>query len=158
MLNVVNPYTFGGDTSILPYRVDVLAWSSADGVSGMTYTRNQSSSNLGGGSALQASAADADDGDYMEWDVLTAAGTYRLDLVYMTAANYAVVDVLIDGSSIGTFDAYSASLTRNVVGSVTGISMTAGHHTVRVAANGKNASSTDYFITPQSVTLTRTGA
>ena len=156
MLNVVNPYTF--DSAILPYRVDVMAWSSADAVSGMTYTRGQNSSNLSGGFAQQLDATDASDGDYMEWDVLVAAGTYRLDLVYMTAANYAVVDVLIDGSSIGTFDAYSASLTRNVVGSVTGISMTAGHHTVRVAANGKNASSTDYFITPQSATLTRTGA
>ena len=156
MLNVVNPYTF--DSAILPYRVDVLAWSSVDGSSGVTYTRSQSSTILGGGVAGQSNAANADDGDYMEWDVLVDAGTYRIDLFIITATDRAIHDVLIDGSSIGTTDGYSAGTVRNVVASFTGVALAAGHHTVRVAANGKNASSTDYFISPQSLTLTRTGA
>lgn len=156
MLNVINPYTF--DSAILPYRVDVMAWSSADAVSGMTYLRNANNTTLGGGSAFQQNAADADSGDYMEWNVLTAAGTWRIDLFYVQGADKAVLDVLIDGTSIGTADAYAAGTSRNVVASFTGVALAAGNHVLRVAANGKNAASSDYIIQPQTLALTRTGA
>lgn len=156
MLNVINPYGF--DSSILPYRVDIIGWSAADSVSGMTFTRVQNNAELGGGVASQASAADSDNNDYMQWNFLVESGTYRLDLIHTKWASYAIFDILIDGVSVGTVDGYNASILHNVVTSITGIVLTAGHHTVRIAANGKNASSTNYTITTQSVTLTRTGA
>lgn len=156
MLNIVNPYTF--DSAVLPYRVDVMAWSSADATSGVTFTRTQSVANLSGGAASHSNAADADNGDYMEWEFLVDAGTYRLDALIQQGVDRGIFDFAVDGSSLGTVDGYAAATTRNVLASFTGATLAAGHHTVRVTANGKNASSTDYVIALHTITLTRTGA
>ncbi len=149
------PYTF--DSAILPYRVDVLAWSSVDGSGGMTYTRTQHSGFLSGGIAGQANLADGDDGDYMEWNVLVAAGTYTLTFFYYSDSQRCKSTWSIDGVDVGTVDLYGAP-TFNVVGSISGIAIGAGNHTLRARANGKNASSTDYLLGVTSITLTRTGA
>ena len=156
MLNVINPYTF--DSAILPHRVDVTAWSSVDGSGGVTYARAQNSNYLSGGAATHVTAGDADDGDWVEWDVLVDSGTYTVTMVYGSAPNRGIHDVKVDGTSLGTVDGYTAGTIRNNVASFTGVALAAGHHTIRVAINGKNASSSDYLLDVQVITLTRTGA
>lgn len=158
---LIDPYRFAAaasDTFIMPYRQDVMAWSSVDGSGGMTYTRYQTSANLGGGSAAQASTADSDDGDYYEWFVNLEAGTYTVTVIYTKFTNGAICDVLIDGTSIGTFDRYNLTANVNNVVTFAGVAVTAGNHTLRIAANGKAGSSSDYVIDVQAVTLHRTGA
>lgn len=158
---IIDPYRFAAasDTFIMGYRQDVLGWSSVDGSSGMTYTRFQSSSRLGGGVGAHASTADADDGDYMEWFVNLAAGTYTLTHIYNQSTDRGIVRWSLDGTSVGTVDCYGAVATFNTVGSITGITVAAdGNYTLKGAIDGKNASSSDFFLDVQSVTLTRTGA
>lgn len=160
MTLVVDPYTIAPaatNTFIMPYRADVMAWSSVDGSGGMTWTRSQSSGNLSGGIAGQANLADADDGDYMEWFVTVEAGTYTLTFLYYRDGARCSSTWSIDGVDIGTVDLYGTGAF-NVVGSIASITIGAGNHTVRARANGKNASSTDYALGVQSITLTRTGA
>lgn len=146
------------DNMLYQPRQDIISWGGIVASSGLTYSRVQSSGMLSGGMASQASTADADDGDWMEWSVNLAEGVYKLSIIYSKWASYAILDILIDGVSVGTFDLYAAATAHNNVGSITGIVLSEGNHTLRIAANGKNPSSTDYYITPQSITLTRTGA
>ena len=148
-----------GDTFIMGYRQDVLGWSSADAVSGMTFTRTQASGNLGGGSAGQNGAADAEDGDY--WDVFVnlASGTYTFTLIHLKGTALGVCELLLDGTSLGTIDCYNASNTDDNVSAITGVAVAAdGNYTLRIKVNGKHASSSDYLLGVQAVTMTRTGA
>lgn len=157
---VIDPYRFAaaGDTFIMPYRQDVMAWSSVDGFGGMTYTRMQASTLLGGGVVLQASAADADDGDYYEWYANLAAGTYTLTFLFWRDTDRAITTWSLDGVDIGTVDQYGSNAP-NTAGTISSITVAAdGNYTLRCRANGKHASSTDYYLTIQSVTLHRTGA
>lgn len=158
---VIDPYRFAtsSDTFIMPYRQDHLGWSSNDGTSGVTYTRTQGSGNIGGGYAGQNGAADADDGDY--WDAFfnLAAGTYTFTVLYRANTTHGILELLLDGVSLGTIDTYNGSATNNNVSSISSVSVAAdGNYTLRMKVNGKNASATDYLLAVQSVTATRTGA
>lgn len=158
MSMVIDPHRFGGDTFIMSYRQDVMTWSSVDGSGGMTYTRVQASFLLSGGMSRQANSGDSDNGDYMEWFVNLSAGTYTLTVVYRQATTSPIVDYKLDGVTVATVDQYG-TLTDNVVAAATGIVVAAdGNYTLRALVNGKNASSTDYWMQTKTVTLTRTGA
>ena len=136
----------------LPHRIEIVPWGFWKSVTGLN-GRSQASSNLGGGSLFLTANPNS-----VTWEVLLDAGTWALDVIYGASSDRAIFDFLIDGSSIGTVDAYAATLTRNVAAAITGITLAAGHHVLRIAANGKNAASADYFLTPFTLTLTRTGA
>ena len=157
---VIDPYRFAAaaDTFIMGYRQDVMAWSSVDGSSGITYTRAQSGSYLGGGVGGDSGAGDADDTDYQEWFVNLAAGTYTLTSVFVRNTDRGIVRWSLDGTSLGTVDNYGTAQ-NNTVTEITGITVAAdGNYTLRAAVDGKHASSADYRSTQQAVTLTRTGA
>jgi hypothetical protein len=159
-LMVIDPYKFAvaGDTFISNGLQDVMTWSSVDGSSGVTYTRSQSSTYYGGGVGGGSSLADMDDGDYQEWFVNLTAGTYTLTVVRHRTTASAIVRFSLDGTSLGTADFYGATAV-NIVDTITGITVAAdGNYTLRAAADGKNASSTDYQVSIQALSLTRTGA
>lgn len=146
------------DIFIMNHRQDVMTWSSVDGSSGMTYTRAQASTLLSGGLSRQNGGGDSEDGDYMEWFVNLAAGTYNLTVVYRQATTSPIVDYKLDGVTVATVDQYGAAA-ENTVASATGITVAAdGNYTLRALVNGKNASSTDYYMQTKTITLTRTGA
>lgn len=153
---LINPYIF--DSSILPYRFDLLAWAAPSSVSGFTATRYQSSAEFAGGYLAQQSAAAADSGDYYEIEFTVAAGTWELTIFHQKNPNAPIVEFLIDGISLGTVDMYSAGTSHNNVATFSSIALSEGSHTIKVLANGKNASSGDYNFTVQSMHLTRTGA
>ena len=156
MINLINPYVF--DSVILPYRFDLMVWAGPDTVSGFNATRYQSSSALGGGRFGQQSAAAADSGDYYEINFTVEAGTWTFTILYQKNPNSPIHDIIVDGSSIGTIDSYAAGTTHNNLATISGVSLISGNHTLKVLANGKNASSGDYNLAIQSITLTRTGA
>jgi len=77
------------------------------------------------------------------------AGTYSLSFIYRTNNTRAQHNVTIDGTQVGTtiVDQYAATSSYPpavVIGSVT--FATAGTHTIRLTATGKNAASTDFQI------------
>lgn len=141
-----------------PHRIEIVGWGQPKSVSGMTFTRGQGSTRLGGGIGHQASAADADDGDSMTWEVLLDSGTWAIDLIHPRSTNFGKVDVILGGATTGNIDQYG-SYTENVVTTITGITVaTVGYYDLTLQVNGKHASSTDYYLAANLIVLRRTGA
>lgn len=107
---------------------------------------------------LRANAAGAADGDYAQWDVLLSAGTWQLDVVYLSATSAGIMQAQIDGTNVGsTVDTYAAAGVADNLHTVTGIAVaTAGLHTLKLLVSGKNASSSNYILRIQAVALRRT--
>lgn len=109
---------------------------------------------LYGGYVYNSSAAQNDE---YGWDVVLAAGTWRLDFVFRKNNNYGIVTVNLDGTSLGTVDEYNSSQTDGNVGSITGFTVaTTGKKRLSFKAATKNASSAGYFVVCQGLALTRT--
>lgn len=96
-------------------------------------------------------------GNYLEWVVDLSAGTWEAEILHSSSNNYAIAHLLLDGVDQGQADFYLPSLTynqRSTIGFTVG---EAGLHTLRLAANSKNASSSNYYLPMQLIRLTRTG-
>lgn len=92
----------------------------------------------------QSAAANND-----EWTngFMIRAGTYTIKILGTTDADRGKLDVYIDGVSVSTAnDFYSASTTRNVIKSISSITVTDGYHTFKGKVNGKNGSSSGYLM------------
>ena len=89
----------------------------------------------------------ATDNEWCEWDFYLAAGTYEHEFLYIAEPNAGIVDFKIDGTVIASLDTYWASevFEALIVTSSIDIS-TSGLHTARYETNGKNASSSDYYV------------
>lgn len=93
----------------------------------------------------------------VDYKVYLAPGTYTFSLITVKNVDRGIIDVLIDGASVGTMDGYSATLTYNAKLSVTGIAIsTGGLKTLSIKVNGKNASSTNYLVDLFCLALWRT--
>lgn len=147
-----------GDTFLAPYDLDVVPWASWANAGGFTPVRVQGSLLLGMGATGQPDVDTANDGDWQEWSVCLAAGTYTITVIGFTINTQGSTDYTLDGAAVGTKDWYSAGFAFNVVAQFTGIAATAGVHTFRGTVNGKNPGSTDYIMPIQWLTFTRTGA
>jgi hypothetical protein len=97
-------------------------------------------------------------GNYWEFAIVTDAGTWTFDILHHQAASGGILTVTVDGASVGTIDCYAASDTANVFTAFTGISLTAGRHTVRMEVTGQNASSSGFIALLQRLYGARTGA
>jgi hypothetical protein len=94
--------------------------------------------------------------DYVEYLVLLAAGTWRVDILFYRNTNRAIATATLDGSSIGTIDEYG-TLVHNIAGSITSISVaTTGVKTLRLQAESKNGSSSDYYLSFNLIVFTKT--
>jgi hypothetical protein len=139
------------------YRVEWPAWVDVYAKTvGKTLNRTQSSSAMGGGVCYLFTDTD---GSYMEWQAVTSAGTFTLTALYATSNNGGKFQLSVDGANVGALtDGYTAGAVHNNVLFVTGIALTEGVHTIRMAANGKHASSTGFNLFPAWFSLERTGA
>jgi hypothetical protein len=99
-----------------------------------------------------------DQNNYLEYPILMAAGTWRLDHITDRNLDRAIHTVSLDGSNVGTYDCYAAGvLTYDIYYSITGISVaTAGVKLLRFTAATKNASSSSYTMVLSYICLTRT--
>lgn len=131
---------------------DALLWRPVDvdplfpytGSSG-TWAVAQNSAGLYGG--WKANSAGTANGDYMQWaNVAIPAGTYTVVLAAQKTTGSGIVDVLIDGSSIGTVDLYNGSTTNDYWTVTTSYAPSStALVTVKLLLNGKNASSSGYL-------------
>ena len=97
--------------------------------------------------------------EYIEWPVLLASGTWRLDMQIRTDTNRGIATAALDGSSIGTMDGYAGVGANLVIQSITGITVASeGVQTLRLTMATKHASSSAYYLTLSMLVLTRTGA
>ena len=143
---------------LMPYHQDWPAWSAADALSGISLQRVADNTALGGGLNAPASAGEADNGDSISYQFDVDAGTYALTVIYAKFSDYAIINFKIDGTSIGTVDAYNSTVIANNVTTFSGIVLGAGNHTLMAQANGKNASSADYRIVMNWLSIDRTSA
>ncbi len=119
-----------------------------------TWTWLAASGKYLGGSLYNSTGAD---GDGLTYNVFLAANTYTLTLVLRTSSILGIIEILIDGASIATYDAYSSSPADNLIFSTSGISISSsGLKVLTIRINGKNASSTDYKCKISSLTFYRT--
>ena len=144
-------------TDLYPSRFHITPWMSWSGSGGTTPTRTASTSHVGLGFIQNGAAADA---DHYEWNVEMASGTWSVKLLFEKDTDCGVFDVSVDGVAVSSGnDAYNGSATYNNVLTVTGVAVaSSGNHAVRVAANTKNASSSDFVIPVSTVSGVRTGA
>lgn len=84
------------------------------------------------------------------------AGTYTLKILGVTDADRGKLDIYIDSVLVSSGqDWYAASTTKNVTKSVASATIsTDGYHTLRCKTNGKNASSSNYYMAITKIWLT----
>jgi hypothetical protein len=99
--------------------------------------------------------SDGTQNDAISFDFACGAGTYQLDLYHVAFSSRGIYTVKIDGTTVGTVDGYAAGLTPEI-GSITGIVLGAGTHTVTLVMATKNASSSGFIGQAERVMLTRT--
>lgn len=96
-------------------------------------------------------------GDNLSYKVDLPAGTYTLLVLVTTASSFGIVDVDIDGTEVASFDCYSAGDVNNVRKIETGIDVTtSGIKTLKLRVDGKNGSSSAYYIGVNYISLWRT--
>lgn len=119
-------------------------------------TPTQSSARLGGG------YLNSNGNQNNEWqaDVWLDSGTYKYCQVQQTNASQGIFTIKLDGSSVGTLDAYSVGDTNNVYVEITGITVAAptAPRTLQTIMATKNGSSAAYYGCQYSVSWIRTGA
>jgi hypothetical protein len=85
----------------------------------------------------------AADGDAMEKKLYLAAGTYDFALFFRRGSSSPIVDFYMDGVAFATGkDLYGGAVNASHTGTV--VIAAGGLHTIKIVANGKNASSTGY--------------
>lgn len=137
--------------STLPYMAHIKP-SDVPSASSGTWTLTTYSAGLGG----QYIISNDVQGNYREYSVPLAVGTYRLTIIYSQGPTRGIGTLKVNGTTVGTADMYSGGMS-NVVTQVSGIALTAGNHLVRVAMDSKNASSSGYVGLIQHISLLRTG-
>ena len=85
--------------------------------------------------------------DQVDYKIWLAAGTYTFKSYFYTGPNQADRTVLIDGSSIGVLNGYSAAPAFNVIGEITGVVIsTSGLKTLSFKAATRDPSSVGWYI------------
>lgn len=105
------------------------------------------------------------DGSWGEWDVILAPGSYRLDLYHSQGTNHGIMELFYDDFRIMRRDNYNAAAatvwSHSIApgGSITALLVAGGSapslHRLRVAVNGKNASSTGFFVPVSAAVFTK---
>lgn len=137
--------------NILPWHIDVDVFMTCIGQVSFDSIPVDNSF-IHGGSKF-ASAQNAE----INFDIVLAAGTWTIELLYYKDSNLGIYTVQLDGVTVGTVDSYSGGFIKNVRSSIAGITVTtSGKKRLRITNPTKNASATAYFLNLQHIQLRRT--
>lgn len=90
-------------------------------------------------------------GDYTEGTLYIKGGLYRIDFNYYKGNDQAMIDLWFGNTQVlNQLDAYSASPS-NTNTSTVYVRLQQGRQDIRLAANGKNGSSSTYYVSPQAI-------
>jgi len=95
--------------------------------------------------------------NYLEWEVDLSAGSWSAEILHIKAGSSGIAHLLLDGVDQGQADFYAASTAYNQRSTIAFTVGESGLHTLRLAADSKNVSSSNYTIFMQLLRLTRTG-
>lgn len=136
-----------------PSRIDICPWGAQEHLSG-SWSIN-AESGLGTGRIISNGAQNASVG----WKVALRAGTWTIGLISYFGGERGIATVTLDATTVGTIDTYNAGGAANSYGSLSGITVGAdGVYLVKFTMATKNASSSNYYFSPQHIVLQRTGA
>jgi hypothetical protein len=94
--------------------------------------------------------------DFWRTYINLVAGTYTFRLVYGSSGDRGIATIVLDSTTIGTIDTYSASSTITI-GEITSISVaSSGVFKVELQINTKNASSSNYYLLWTNASFIRT--
>ncbi|HEY3418089.1 MAG TPA: DUF2961 domain-containing protein [Armatimonadota bacterium] len=86
---------------------------------------------------------------------VAATGRYQLDIYFTKAIDYGIVDVSLDGKTIGQpFDAYNPGVIPSGKVRYGEVELTAGAHQITFSAHAKNPGATNYLMGIDALTLT----
>lgn len=112
---------------------------------------------VGSSTSVQQYISDGNQNDEIQYKVFLQAGTYSFSIVSDKDVNRGIYTVSIDGTSVGTSDAYSSTRVYVAVLTLTGITVaTSAVHTLDIKMATKNASSSGYYGTLSLFTFIRT--
>ena len=94
----------------------------------------------------------------VQFKAVLLAGTYKLYLYCDTDINRGIYTISVNGSSVGTYDAYSATRVAGVVATISSsiVVATSGLVTINVKMASKNASSSGYYARMYELLFVRT--
>lgn len=95
--------------------------------------------------------------DEVDYKAYLSPGTYKVYCALTKANNNGLLEILIDGQSVGTYDCYASAGSsdhRAYIGSIT--IANGGVKTIGLRVNGKNASSSGYRLLVAAIILYRT--
>lgn len=126
-----------------------MPWVAVKATVGSGGTRATGSTMLGMGEFYNTSGLQNDEFD---WDIYLDSVTWKLAVVHLQFNDKAIMTFRFGGTTVGTIDAYNAANTSNNYHEVTGFAnATPQAGTFAIVAASKNASSSAYFMEPQSL-------
>lgn len=141
----VNPFAGQSPLSIFPLKPPTIGQG--------TWALNANTSQFLNGFMNNSSGTN---GDNFTYKVYLAVGTYDLSVLCYKNSNMGIMEITIDGTQRINEDLYSAGATWNHVINTSFSVSSAGLVDFVVNVNGKNASSSGYYINLSCVMLTRT--
>lgn len=100
----------------------------------------------------------AANGDNITCTFSCQAGTYTLRTSHVKYSDAGICDIYIDDSEEGSIDLYSAGAGSYTINEISGLTLSDGSHTIKFQVDGKNGSSSGYYLTISQVEFRRTGA
>ena len=95
--------------------------------------------------------------DNISYAVFLTAGTWTMKILTSKSTNWGILDIDIDGVEKASHDLYNSPGINNQLSTTTGIVIsTTGEHELKLRADGKNGSSSDYVIGWTWITFERT--
>jgi alpha-galactosidase len=141
-------YTIGSTPPTLTFEAESLAYTPNGAVASV-----QSDTNSSGGKWVQLAATSA--GAYIDFAIPgVPTGTYQVQMEWKGNNNRGILALTVDGTPLGgTLDQYSASQIYPTTSFGTVTFGATGPHTIRLTATGKNASSSNYYLSADKFTL-----
>jgi len=91
--------------------------------------------------------SDGNNGSEVKWQVALAAGTYTFQITGQSAPNRSIWSFRLNGTQFDSWDPYSGGGDNNAIHTATGITVASdGLYDFSILANGKNPSSSGYYI------------
>ena len=89
--------------------------------------------------------------------VFLTPGTYTLCVLYVKAADRGILKVYLGSQVLTTIDGYAAAISYNNIDETTSITISSsGVQNLKFEVDGKNASSSNYYVTFTAISLKRT--
>jgi hypothetical protein len=147
------PAGSGVNADLLPWRIEVTPWVGQSVNTGFNTFATISEDQVFDQGIYNGGGAQNDE---IGFDLVLAAGTWTVYVVYFRYTNQGIMSVRFDGVEKGTIDAYG-SAAANMVGSVTAIAVaTTAKIRVSLKMATKNGSSSAYFLYLSQIVLVRT--